>query len=225
MRAGQSTRIGDRIRRLSLWSSQPGTRRPRPAQVPPPPSCGELQLREPRAPGPVASQPAPSSGGGTTSSSTLGQQPPRVRAKRHPRPRPGRLWHPVRRHRSSAQDPDLHPPQRHRPGGPVRSARRHVLRSVQPSGRQRWFQAAKNHSITPIKFDAGSIGGFVRYWARVDAAGKVIASRPRAKIVAWYANPTGPYSGGIVRWGKPIGRSCFSLATIESFLRSTTPAP
>lgn len=75
----------------------------------------------------------------------------------------------------------------------------------------------RNHSITPIKFDAGSIGGFVRYWARIDAAGKVIASRPRAKIVAWYSSPTGPYSGGIVRWGKPIGRSCFSLATIESF--------
>jgi hypothetical protein len=75
----------------------------------------------------------------------------------------------------------------------------------------------KNHSITPIKFDTGSIGGFVRYWARIDAAGKIIASRPRARIVVWYANPTGPYSGGIVRWGKPIGRSCFSLATIESF--------
>ena len=75
----------------------------------------------------------------------------------------------------------------------------------------------RNHSITPIKFAAGSIGGFVRYWARIDATGKVIASRPRAKIVAWYGNPSGPYSGGIVRWGKPIGRSCFSLATIESF--------
>jgi hypothetical protein len=75
----------------------------------------------------------------------------------------------------------------------------------------------RNHSITPIKFAPGSIGGFVRYWARIDAAGKVIASSPRAKIVAWYANPTGPYSGGIIRWGKPIGRSCFSLATIESF--------
>ena len=75
----------------------------------------------------------------------------------------------------------------------------------------------RNHSITAIKFDAGSIGGFVRFWARIDASGKVIASRPRAKIVAWYSSPTGPYSGGIVRWGKPIGRSCFSLATIESF--------
>jgi hypothetical protein len=75
----------------------------------------------------------------------------------------------------------------------------------------------KNHSITPIKFDAGAIGGYVRYWARMDASGKVIASRPRAKVVAWYASPTGPYSGGIIRWGKPIGTGCFALATIESF--------
>jgi hypothetical protein len=75
----------------------------------------------------------------------------------------------------------------------------------------------RNHSITPIKFDRTAIGGFVRYWARIDAAGKVIASRPRAKVVAWYSSPTGPYSGGIIRWGKPIGTGCFSLATIESF--------
>ena len=75
----------------------------------------------------------------------------------------------------------------------------------------------RNHSITPIKFDKGSIGCFVRYWARINAAGKVIASRPRAKVVVWYANPAGAFSGGIVRWGKPIGRSCFTLATIESF--------
>ena len=75
----------------------------------------------------------------------------------------------------------------------------------------------RNHSITPIKFDAGSIGGFVRYWARIDATGKVIASRPHAKIVVWYDDPTGPYSGGVIRWGEPIGASCFSLVTIESF--------
>jgi hypothetical protein len=75
----------------------------------------------------------------------------------------------------------------------------------------------RNHAITPIKFDRGAIGGFVRYWARIDSAGKVIASRPGAKVVAWYSSPTGPYSGGIIRWGKPIGTGCFSLATIESF--------
>jgi len=75
----------------------------------------------------------------------------------------------------------------------------------------------RNHAITPIKFDRSAIGGFVRYWARIDSAGKVIGSRPRAKVVAWYSSPTGPYSGGIIRWGKPIGTGCFSLATIESF--------
>ena len=42
--------------------------------------------------------------------------PARIRAKRNPRPRQGRPRHPVRRHTSSAQDPHLHPPQRHRSG-------------------------------------------------------------------------------------------------------------
>lgn len=74
-----------------------------------------------------------------------------------------------------------------------------------------------NHSITPVKFDPTAIGGVVRYWARINAAGQVIASRPRAKIVVWYSDPMGPYSGGIVRWGKPIAAGCFSLATVESF--------
>lgn len=75
----------------------------------------------------------------------------------------------------------------------------------------------ENHSITPIKFDRSTISGVVRYWARIDATGKVIASRPRAKVVVWYSDPTGPYAGGIVRWGKPIAATCFSLATVESF--------
>ena len=29
----------------------------------------------------------------------------------------------------------------------------------------------RNHSITPIKLDPGSIGGYVRFWARVSAGG------------------------------------------------------
>ena len=78
-------------------------------------------------------------------------------------------------------------------------------------------QQIKNNSISPIKFDRSTIGGVVRYWARISATGKVVASRPRAKIVVWYADPAGPYSGGIVRWGKPIASDCFSLATVESF--------
>lgn len=75
----------------------------------------------------------------------------------------------------------------------------------------------KNHAITPVKFNRSMIGGSVRYWARISASGKVVASHPKARIVIWYTNPSGIVGGGVVRWGKPIARACFSLATAESF--------
>ena len=34
----------------------------------------------------------------------------------------------------------------------------------------------KNHSITPVKFNQSMIGGSVRYWARISAGGKIVAS-------------------------------------------------
>ena len=35
------------------------------------------------------------------------------------------------------------------------------------------------------------IGGSVRYWARISADGKIIASQPKARIIGWYSNPAG----------------------------------
>ena len=78
----------------------------------------------------------------------------------------------------------------------------------------------RNNSITPAKFNRSAIGGSVRYWARISANGKILASQPKARIVVWYTNPTGFYGGGVVRWGKAIAPGCFSLATAESFPRS-----
>jgi hypothetical protein len=79
----------------------------------------------------------------------------------------------------------------------------------------------RNNSITPAKFNRSMIGGSVRYWARISASGQVIASsQPKAQIVVWYTNPSGFYGGGVLRWGRPIARGCFSLATAESFPRS-----
>ena len=44
----------------------------------------------------------------------------------------------------------------------------------------------QNHSITPEKFNQSMIGGSVRYWARISADGKIVASsQPKARIVAW----------------------------------------
>ena len=37
----------------------------------------------------------------------------------------------------------------------------------------------KNHSISPIKFERGSIAGYVRDWAEIDPNGQLVASRPR----------------------------------------------
>jgi hypothetical protein len=74
----------------------------------------------------------------------------------------------------------------------------------------------RNHSVTPIKFDGNSIGGYVRYWARVSATGRLIASRPRAQVLVWYKPPS-PYAGGQLRWPVGVSRNCFSVATVESF--------
>lgn len=72
-------------------------------------------------------------------------------------------------------------------------------------------------SITPVKFNRSMIGGSVRYWARISADGKIVASHPKAQIIGWDSNPAGLTKGGQIRWGKPIARGCFALATAESF--------
>ncbi len=66
----------------------------------------------------------------------------------------------------------------------------------------------KNHSITPIKFDRRSIGAYVRAWAVIKNGSRVVASRPRAKVVSWDPNS----AGGIISWGSAISRRCFPLA-------------
>jgi len=75
----------------------------------------------------------------------------------------------------------------------------------------------KNHSIAPVKFDPTVIGGSVRYWALIDATGRIVASRPRARVVTLFSGPTALYSGGVVTWGKAIPSGCFALATVESY--------
>ncbi|MGI8557859.1 MAG: hypothetical protein ACR2ND_06070 [Solirubrobacteraceae bacterium] len=77
-------------------------------------------------------------------------------------------------------------------------------------------QQLRNHSITPVKLDRNAIGGYVRYWARVSADGKLIASRPRAQVLVWYKPPSS-YAGGQLRWPGPVPANCFSMATVETF--------
>ncbi len=71
-------------------------------------------------------------------------------------------------------------------------------------------RALKNHSVSAVKLDRGSIAGYVRDWATIDAVGQITASRPRAHLVSW--STTG-IPGGQVSWGQAIPRPCFALAT------------
>jgi hypothetical protein len=72
----------------------------------------------------------------------------------------------------------------------------------------------KNHSISPIKFERGSIAGYVRDWAEIDPNGQLVASRPSAHLVGW--GETGAFPGGIVNWGTAIPKSCVATASTDA---------
>ena len=67
----------------------------------------------------------------------------------------------------------------------------------------------RNHSITPIKLDPGKIAASVRAWAVIQDGTKVIASKPRARILSWDAT----FAAGVVSWGSAISRSCLPLGS------------
>jgi hypothetical protein len=75
----------------------------------------------------------------------------------------------------------------------------------------------RNHSVSAIKLERSSIGGYVREWATIDGQGQLVASRPRARLLRW--SETG-MPGGIVSWGHPFPYSCFVLTTTD-----TAPTP
>jgi hypothetical protein len=72
----------------------------------------------------------------------------------------------------------------------------------------------KNHSITPIKFDRGSVAGYVRDWITIDSRGVILGSRPKAHMIVW--RPSGPAVGGLIRWSQPIPASCVAFANAEN---------
>ena len=67
----------------------------------------------------------------------------------------------------------------------------------------------RNHSITPIKLDPNKIGASVRAWAVIQDGTRVVASRPRARVVSW--DPT--FAAGVVSWGSAVSKSCFPLTS------------
>src|SRR5436309_5095331 len=67
----------------------------------------------------------------------------------------------------------------------------------------------RNHSITPIKLDPGKIAASVRAWAVIQDGTKVIAARPRARVISW--DPA--FAAGVVSWGSAISRACLPLTS------------
>jgi hypothetical protein len=67
----------------------------------------------------------------------------------------------------------------------------------------------RNHSITPIKLDPGKIAASVRAWAVIQDGTKVIASKPRARILSWDASN----ATGVLSWGSRVTRGCFPAAS------------
>jgi hypothetical protein len=67
----------------------------------------------------------------------------------------------------------------------------------------------RNHSITPIKFDPGKIGAYVRAWAVIENGTQVVSSKPRARVISW--DPS--FAAGVVSWGSAITRACFPLTS------------
>ncbi|HEX4009041.1 MAG TPA: hypothetical protein VHX62_03485, partial [Solirubrobacteraceae bacterium] len=70
----------------------------------------------------------------------------------------------------------------------------------------------KNHSVTPIKLDTGSIAGYIRDWVRIGPTGTIIGSHPKAHLVNWNETAAGT-PGGLVSWGHPVPQSCLAVAT------------
>jgi hypothetical protein len=65
-----------------------------------------------------------------------------------------------------------------------------------------------NQTVTPDKLDPRLIGGSVRHWIRVSAAGDVEASSSRARVIG------APQQGGyVITWSDTFSRRCIAIAT------------
>lgn len=51
-------------------------------------------------------------------------------------------------------------------------------------------------------------------YAQINSQGKIIASRPTARLVSW--RTSGAVPGGLIQWSQPIPTSCFALANTTS---------
>ena len=76
----------------------------------------------------------------------------------------------------------------------------------------------KRGAVAPPKFSK-QVGGYVRMYAKIDAAGRLVYSYPKAKIVGWTAG--GARSGGTIYWKPSTPTRCVALSTAQDDLVST----
>lgn len=70
----------------------------------------------------------------------------------------------------------------------------------------------KRGAVAPPKFSK-QIGGYVRMYAKISAAGQVIYSRPEANVIVW--RTAGPAPGGTIGWKPSASSRCAPLVTPE----------
>jgi hypothetical protein len=73
-------------------------------------------------------------------------------------------------------------------------------------------------AVAPPKFSK-QIGGYVRMYAKIDAAGRLVYSSPQAKLVGWTAGA--PRSGGTIYWKPNASNRCIALSTAQDNFLST----
>jgi hypothetical protein len=69
-------------------------------------------------------------------------------------------------------------------------------------------------AVAPPKFSK-QIGGYVRMYAKIDAAGRLVYSYPQAKLVGWSVSAT--RSGGTIYWKPSTPNRCVALGTAQDY--------
>ncbi|MHB8658961.1 MAG: hypothetical protein ACYC91_13580 [Solirubrobacteraceae bacterium] len=76
-----------------------------------------------------------------------------------------------------------------------------------------------NHTIDPIKLDPRNIGGYVRAWASVNAAGRVVASGGRVTV---RVQPSGELPGRYYfSWHTKLTSPCTVIGSVDTGSGST----
>jgi hypothetical protein len=76
----------------------------------------------------------------------------------------------------------------------------------------------RNRSITPVKFNPGSIGGSVRAWAIIRANATMLAGSGKPIVFASVIP-----ASYVIRWGVRLPRTCATVANVDERSPDKTP--